>query len=161
MAFRLGTVTILATTATLLANIYPVAARRCGYDRYGRYRCTSGLARAARIGLGVGMAVLGILLLLCLLCLIKMRRRRARKHMDTLPAPATAGGVGPAQYEKPADPRGGQYNAYPGGGADFTNHHGAPQFPEATHQPAGGYAPPPGAPPNAAYAPPAGPPPGR
>ncbi|KAG8680033.1 hypothetical protein FRC08_016580 [Ceratobasidium sp. 394] len=51
------------------------ASRTCGYDFYGRYRC-SGLSNAARLGIGIGIAALS---LLTLLALIILRRRRVRQ----------------------------------------------------------------------------------
>ncbi|KAG8712985.1 hypothetical protein FRC08_013827 [Ceratobasidium sp. 394] len=159
---------ILATGALLMANAPGVVARRCYYDRFGRYRCTSGLATAARIGIGIGMAVLGLLILGCLLCVLIMRRRKARARggMVALPPPATSGG--PGQYEKQAQPQSGSYQPYPGGGAEYPNQTGGtnygsagPQFPEPSYQPAGGYNAPSGPPPNTTYAPPTGPPPGK
>ncbi|KAF8599605.1 hypothetical protein BDV93DRAFT_609185 [Ceratobasidium sp. AG-I] len=153
---------LLATGFVLLANVSGVAAaRRCGYDRYGRYRCTGGLARAARIGLGIGMAVLALLIFACLFMLLKIRRRRALKHSGGLPPPATAG----PYHEKPL---GHGAQPYPGGTAEYPTHTGngfahgnGPQIPEPTYQSGGGYAPPSGPPPSAQYAPPAGPPPAR
>ncbi|KAG8718775.1 hypothetical protein FRC08_004396 [Ceratobasidium sp. 394] len=160
MIFHPKSSAILATGALLMANAPGVVARRCYYDRFGRLLCTSGLATAARIGLGIGMSVLGLLILGCLICGLIMRRRktRARGGMAALPPPATSGG--PGQYEKQAQPQSG---SYPGGGAEYnpnqtggTNYGSAgPQFPEPSYQPAA----PSGPPPNTTSAPPTGSPP--
>ncbi|KAG8733324.1 hypothetical protein FRC10_000294 [Ceratobasidium sp. 414] len=158
--------TILATGALLLANTSGAMARQCYYDRYEPVKdekstqqphpySADTISIAALVGLpqppGLGSA-----------------SALARGRMVALPPPATSGS-GPAQYEKEAQHQPGPYQPYPGGGAEYypnqtggTNYGSAgPQFPEPSHQPAGGYTSPPGPPPNTAYAPPAGPPPGK
>lgn len=152
----------LFATLLLLANATSVSARRCYYDsRYQRYRCESGLRRAARIGLGIGLAVLALLLLLIALCILRRRRRRALQHSGGLPPPVTGGGF----HEKPAEQQPGNYQPHPGGpnqtgfgAADYPVNQ--PQFPAPSYQAGTGYAPPAGPPPST-YAPPSGPPPAK
>ncbi|CAE6414721.1 unnamed protein product [Rhizoctonia solani] len=150
--------------ALVLTNIPVVdAARTCSYDRFGRYRCRSRLSSAARIGMGVGIAIAGLVVLGLLFCLILLRRRRARR--------TNAGGyveTGPIHHDKPPH-QPGQYQPHPGGEPNYPNQNGygspnypvnEPQFPTPSYQGGGGYAPPNGPPPTN-YAPPAGPPPAK
>ncbi|CUA74152.1 hypothetical protein RSOLAG22IIIB_05443 [Rhizoctonia solani] len=152
---------LIGSLALALANIPVVDARSCYYDRFGRYRCRSGLSRAARIGLGIGIAAAALLLLGLLFCLMMLRRRRARR--------ANGGNfvaTGPLHHDKaPQQPD--QYQPYPGE-SNYPNQNGygapnypvnEPQFPVPSYQ-AGGYAPPNGPPPTN-YAPPPGPPPAK
>ncbi|CAE7210251.1 unnamed protein product [Rhizoctonia solani] len=156
--------TLIVGLTLVLANIPVVDARSCYYDRFGRYRCRGGLSRAARIGLGIGIAAAVLLLLALLSCLMLIRRRRARR--------AQGGYIkttGPLHHDKPPQqpglhqpyPEGGSYNPNQNGHAYGTpNYHvNEPQFPAPSYQ-AGGYAPHNGPPPTN-YAPPPGPPPAK
>ncbi|KAH7104808.1 hypothetical protein BKA62DRAFT_767851 [Auriculariales sp. MPI-PUGE-AT-0066] len=141
-----------------------VEARRCYYDSYGRYRCTSSLANGARIGIAIACAAVGLLLLLALLC---CRRRAARRrnmafvNQPQTTAPQSTFTGGPVHNN-------GQYAASPYAAGNQGHATGGPQFPQAAYSqnaaappyPGGNYAAPSGAPPTTgAYAPPPGPPP--
>ncbi|KAJ1307939.1 hypothetical protein OPQ81_002016 [Rhizoctonia solani] len=147
--------------ALVLTNIPAVEARTCYYDRWGRYRCKSSLSTAARIGLGIGLAIAGLLILGLLFCLIMLRRRRARRANGFVTA-------GPFHNDKPYQ-QSDNYQHYPGGGSDYHNQNGhgygtpnypvnEPRFPAPSYQGNSTFAPPNGPPPTH-YAPPPGPPP--
>ncbi|CEL55776.1 hypothetical protein RSOLAG1IB_01788 [Rhizoctonia solani AG-1 IB] len=155
---------LIGSLALALANIPVADARSCYYDRWGRYRCRGGLSRAARIGMGIGIAVAALLVLGLFWCLFILRRRRARRANGGVSA-----ATGPFQHDKHPQQPGG-YQPYPGS-SDYENQNGhgygssnypvnEPQFPTPSYQGNGAYAPPTGPPP-AQYAPPSGPPPAK
>ncbi|KAF8599175.1 hypothetical protein BDV93DRAFT_526258 [Ceratobasidium sp. AG-I] len=134
------------------------AARTCGYDFYGRYRC-SGLSNAARLGIGIGIAALS---LLSLFFLVMLRRRRVRQMNETYITHPNHGQVqppAPNQFQPSYDHNYQQWNQnqnnYPQGNGAWNT--GAPMnnYPP-NNQPQ--YAPPPGPPPPG-YTPPSHPPP--
>ncbi|CAE6411868.1 hypothetical protein ACGC1H_003167 [Rhizoctonia solani] len=137
------------------------AAYNCGYDFYGRYRC-SGLSNAARLGIGIGIAALTIL---AFSLIIMLRRRRLRQANEAYIHNPNQAPYPPQHYQHyppqqyPTQPSydpsnqwsNSYYNTQQGGwnaGAPMGAH------PDNQSQP---YAPPPGAPPS--YTPPAHPPP--
>ncbi|KAG8696195.1 hypothetical protein FRC09_008668 [Ceratobasidium sp. 395] len=82
------------------------AARTCGYDFYGHYRC-SGLSNAARLGIGIGIAALSFL---TLLSLILLRRRRVNRiNQSYITHPNTGHYQQQGQYPQQQ----GQYQPYP------------------------------------------------
>ncbi|CAE6485105.1 unnamed protein product [Rhizoctonia solani] len=134
------------------------AARTCGYDFYGRYRC-SGLSNAARLGIGIGIAALTIL---AFSMIIMLRRRRLRQANEAYMHNPNQGSYQPQQYQQypPQHPTQPSYdpsqqwaNSYNQGGWNS----GAPMGNYQPNNQSQQYAPPPGAPPS--YTPPAHPPP--
>ncbi|QRW10222.1 polycomb protein EED [Ceratobasidium sp. AG-Ba] len=94
------------------------AARTCGYDFYGRYRC-SGLSNAARLGIGIGIAALSILTLFFLIMLRRRRISRANEAFISHP------NTGRYQQEYQPYPQQGQYQPQPSYDPSYAqpNHH--------------------------------------
>jgi len=143
----------LVATSLVLALSPLVRAENCYYNSFGQEYC-SGLSNGARIGIGVGVFVVGVILICALGA---MRRRRVRRINKAYALAQQNGGSGGLQPQPGFG--GGSYRPSSGYGPNA----GQTQYPQQAYAPGGPgtYAPPPGPPPvNNAYKPPAGGPPG-
>ncbi|CAE6409470.1 unnamed protein product [Rhizoctonia solani] len=148
----------------LLVSAHGVyASRTCGYDYYGRYRC-SGLSNAARLGIGIGIAALT---LFAFTMIIMLRRRRLRQANEAFihnsnQAPHQIQpqypNYPPQQYPtQPAYDHSNQWNNSYYNNQQAGWNSGAPMGNYQPNNQSQQYAPPPGAPPS--YMPPTHPPP--